>query len=107
MEKTKLDILLRVEPGSLGPDGLDFVEGFCQVAEKAMQQTRGTHFNWEIVPRYDKSLPEITYFINQKRLSDERIEQWLERLGTNMAEMEESSMLAISNLIDRYLGHKY
>ena len=28
-------------------------------------------------------------------------------LGTNLDEMEEASMLAISNLIDRYLGHNY
>ena len=106
-DETKLDVLIRVEPGSLGPDGAEHVERFCKLAQQVMQKTQGANYMWEIVPRYDKSLPELTYYLNSKRLSHEMAEQWLEGLGTSLDEMEEASMQAISDLIDRYLGHKY
>ncbi|GAA0286578.1 hypothetical protein [Psychrosphaera haliotis] len=104
---TKLSVLVRVEPGSLGPDGLDHVEGYCVVANKYFQKLYPQLIEWQIVPRYDKSLPEIDFCLNKKRLTLEQTNKMLELIDQNEEDFESETMEHISNLIDKYLGHQY
>ena len=65
-----LDVTVRVEPGSLGPDGKDHVEMYCKFAQKAFNKYGAKYANWSIVPRYDKKLPEMELSLRDKRLTD-------------------------------------
>ena len=103
----QLTVLIRVEPGSLGPDGIEHVEGFCQVCQKVFEKTADNNFVWQIVPRYDKTLSEFSLSINGKRLSDSKAEQLLSIYSLNFDELEEKSMEKVSQLIDKFLGHEY
>ena len=103
----RLEVLIRVEPGSLGPDGKDKVEAFCTLAQRVMQQTRGKHFDWNVIPRYDKTLAEFSLRHGQRSLNSQRAEQALAYFDTTPDQLESDSMDRISNLIDRFLGHKY
>mgnify|MGYP000403610622 CR=1 FL=1 len=102
-----LTILIRVEPGSLGPDGLDHIESFCQFCQKVFSKTTSKNLDWQIIPRYDKTLPEMSVLLNNKHLNIDKAEQLLALYQLSFDELEENSMERISNLIDRYLGHEY
>ncbi len=104
---TKLDILIRVEPGSLGPDGLDHVEDFCLVAKQYYARLYPELANWNVVPRYDKTLPEMTYTLNGRPLSEEQIDKLLNLIGKDEEQIETEVMDYLAKLIDKYLGHQY
>ena len=67
-DSKKLTVVYRVEPGCLGPTGRDNIEAFCDYANKELAPTDSGFVNWEIMPRYDKSLPEMQYLIANKKL---------------------------------------
>ncbi|QEP43300.1 hypothetical protein D5085_09310 [Ectothiorhodospiraceae bacterium BW-2] len=77
---TTLTILFRVEPGCLGPEGQDHIENFCRFASEAFNQTETAWLQWQITPRYDKSLPELQYKIGRKLLSQSQAAQYLQQL---------------------------
>ncbi|GAB2992581.1 hypothetical protein [Psychrosphaera aestuarii] len=104
---TKLCVLLRVEPGSLGPKGLDHVEDYCVVANRYFQKIHNHLITWNVVPRYDKTLPEIDFFINGKHLSSEQANKMLVLINKDEDSLETEAMEHVSNLIDKYLGHQY
>lgn len=106
-QTTKLTIVVRVEPGSLGPQGKDYVEDYCKLAQSAFEKKKGEFAHWSIIPRYDKTLPEIEFLLLGKTLDEAKAEQALNVLDTSVDEVEEHTMEMISTLIDRYLGHKY
>jgi len=106
-QMTKLTITVRVEPGSLGPKGKDYVEDYCKLAQNAFSKKKGDFADWAIIPRYDKTLPEIEFSLLGQTLDEARVSQALQVLDTNIEEVEEHTMEMISQLIDRYLGHKY
>lgn len=51
----KLTVVIRVEPGCLGPDGNSHVKEFCNVAQVEIEPIDSDFVNWEVVPRFDKS----------------------------------------------------
>jgi len=100
----KLNVLFRVEPGCLGPDGIDHVEGFCKFAKKTVSNLDSDYIRWVITPRYDKSLPEMEYKVRNKSLSQERATQYLDTLGKDLDEFEENLQEKLAELIDEFLG---
>ena len=100
----KLTVTFRVEPGCLGPDGLDHIESFCLYAKLEVIELYADFVNWVITPRYDKTLLETEYTTNNKRLSHDKAEKYLRMFGNNLDEFEEQLHEKLSVLIDRYLG---
>lgn len=106
-QANRINVTLRVEPGSLGPDGLDHIEGFCQLAQCFFDKQHVGFLQWQVVPRYDKSLPELQYSVNDKLLNDAQADKMLSIIDKNTDDMDQESMEHIANLIDKYLGHQY
>jgi len=100
----KLNVLFRVEPGCLGPDGINHVEGFCKYAKTAVSRLDSGYIRWIITPRYDKSLPEMEYKIYNKQISEQRAQQYLAALGESLEDFEENLQEKLAELIDEFLG---
>ncbi|WP_216628489.1 hypothetical protein [Pseudoalteromonas caenipelagi] len=100
-EDKRIRLLYRVEPGCLGPTGVDYVEGFCQFANKIIKPPIYASFNF--VPRYDKSLPEREYKVGNKNLSSTQVIAYLDRLDKDKDEFEEQIDDLLSHAIDAYL----
>jgi hypothetical protein len=99
-----LTVLCRIEPGCLGPDGKDHIEGFCLFAQKAMPLIAPKFVSWVIVPRYDKTLPEIQYQLNDRKLTFPQFGKYLEMLEHDPDEFSTQLDDNLANLIDRYLS---
>ena len=100
----KLTVTFRVEPGCLGPDGIDHIEGFCKFAKKEVALLNSDFVRWVITPRYDKSLLETEYKTNNKRLAHDKAEKYLRVFGKELDDFEEHLQDKLSVLIDQYLG---
>jgi hypothetical protein len=105
--ENKLNILIRVEPGSLGPDGLDHVEPFCDVAKRYYSRLYTELVDWDVLPRYDKTLPEMEFTINGRPLTSQQTEKMLQLVNKDEEQIEMEVMDHLAKLIDKYLGHKY
>ena len=82
----QLTVIARVEPGSLGPDGMDKIEDFCRYANHNMVSDGQRYTRWQIIPRYDKTLPEMEYYIQHKKLNNttrQPINQQINRTTNN------------------------
>lgn len=104
-EDKKLNVIFRVEAGCLGPNGEEHINNFCAFAQKEMETIDSEFISWEILPRNDKSLPEMEYIINNKKLSYDKTKRLLDIFNKNMDEFEGSFHEKISNLIEVYLGN--
>jgi len=101
----KITVVIRVEPGCLGPDGNDHVEEFCSVAQIEVEPIDSDFVNWEVVPRFDKSLPEIQYKATNKMLTHDQAAKYLELFNKKLDEFEEHVNEKLAILIDQHLGH--
>ena len=102
----KLTITMRLEPGCLGPDGDEHIDGFCRVVQERLGTVDATFVHWSFIPRHDKSLPEVQYDIAGKRLSESMAQRYLERFGRQFDEFEEQLHDRIAGLIEQYLGRE-
>lgn len=101
----KLNVTFRVESGCLGPEGDSLIDEFCNFAQQEVETLNADFVNWEIVPRHDKSLPEMEYKISNKKLSHDKAERYLELFEKELNEFEEHLHEKIAILIDLHLGH--
>ena len=104
-EDKKLTVIFRVESGSLGPDGVDHVEPFCQQANEVFKTIDSDFIKWQIVPRHDKSLAEMAFKVLNKNLTHDQAEQYLAVFGKNLEEFEDRLIQTLSQLVGDYLGH--
>ncbi|MCK5648982.1 MAG: hypothetical protein KAI22_08895 [Gammaproteobacteria bacterium] len=104
-QEKKLMVLFRLEPGCLGPDGKDHIEQFCQLAQQEFKSLHSDFVHWDIVPRHDKSLPEMQYKINNKKLSHDKAEKFLNIFHKNLNDFEDQLHKKLAVFIDQYLGH--
>ncbi len=104
-QEKKLTVLFRVEPGSLGPDGSEHVGKFCDFAQKEFELIDSDFIHWEIVPRYDKSLPEMEYRVGVKILTHDKAEKYLKIFEKILDEFEDDLVKTLSRLIGQFLGH--
>lgn len=102
----KLTVICRVEPGCLGPEGGNYIEGFCAFAQQEFASINSDFVHWEIVPRYDKSLPEMQYNISNKKLSHNKAAKYLEIFKKNIDAFEAHLNEKLVYLIDQYRGHQ-
>jgi len=101
----KLTVLFRVEAGLLGPKGAEHVEAFSKFAENKLMSLDSDYIHWEMVPKYDKSIPEMEYMINGKKLSHDKAAKYLEVFEQDLDEFEQHLASSISRLIEEFLRH--
>jgi hypothetical protein len=100
----QLTVIARVEPGSLGPDGLDKIEGFCRHANQNMVSVGQRYTRWRIIPRYDKTLPEMEYYIQHKKLNNFQVSKYLGFFQTDLEVFEEAFSVHLTLVIEQYLN---
>ncbi|WP_417760718.1 hypothetical protein [Shewanella sp.] len=99
-----ITVLYRVEPGCLGPAGMDYIEAFCAYAQTEFEKLAYDAMNWSIAPRYDKTLPEIQYQLAGKSLSKTQATLYFTKKGLELERFEELLELKIADLIEKHLG---
>lgn len=104
-EEKKLTVVFRVEPGSLGPEGSDSVVAFCQYCHSQLFAIGGDLIRCEIIPRDDKSLPELEYRVRGQQLSDLQAKKYLAALGGDLEIFEDGLLDKMEGLIEDYMGH--
>lgn len=104
-QEKKLTVLFRLEPGCLGPKGEELIDKFCQLAQKEFESLHSDFLQWDIVPRNDKSLPEMQYQINNKKLSQDKAAKFLDIFNKDLGEFENQVHKKLAAFIDQYLGH--
>lgn len=97
-----LNLLMRIEPGCLGPDGAEHVERFCQFAQAPFNRLGGEAMSWRLTPRYDKQLPEIEYWLNTHRLSAAQAKRYLAIHQVDLEQEEENISELLSELIEQF-----
>ena len=98
-------VVCRIEPGCLGPDGKERIQAFCDFAQAQVEPIDADFVHWELVPRYDKSLPEMQYKIRNKKMTHDQAAKYLELFNKDLDEFEGHLHEKISHLVDEYLGH--
>jgi hypothetical protein len=100
----KLSIIFRVEPGCLGPQGSAHVSGFCDFAQQECHSLESDYIDWNIVPRNDKSLPEIEFALAGKKISSSQAEKYLILFDKKLDAVEEHLGDRLETLIVRFLS---
>lgn len=102
----KLEVFYRVEPGCLGPQGKNQIEAFCQFAQTAVTNLDADYVHWNIIPRYDKSLPEMEYKVLSKRLSHQQAQRYLDVFRQELDQFEEHLHERLTDLIEDFLQRR-
>ncbi|SFC29199.1 hypothetical protein [Pseudoalteromonas denitrificans] len=97
----KLSVLFRLEPGCLGPEGAELIEGFCNFANSNINEL--PYASYQFVPRFDKNLPEWEYKINSRNLNNDRVSSYLAIFGQVKNQFEESLEEQVTEYIEIYL----
>ena len=103
-EDKKMIVTFRVEPGSLGPEGAEYVVEFCEFAQIQLQACATAHITWSIVPRYDKSLPEMGFQVSTKKLTRAQAMQYLNIFNEKLADFEDQLEDHLEAIINQYFG---
>ncbi len=102
--KVTIDVLYRLEPGCLGPTGTEHVEPFCALANKAISHFMTDMVTCRMEPRYDKSLPEISYSMGNKTLSHDQAANCLQVFDLQLDDFEDQLHDKVSHLTVQYLA---
>lgn len=100
----KLIVTFRVEPGCLGPEGCKHVDAFCRTALQELNKVHNRFIQWDVVPRHDKTTPEMDYSIQGKRLTRAQAERYLSLFGQEIESFENLIFDALPTLIDDFFG---
>ncbi len=84
----QLSIIYRLEPGCLGPDGTEKIDAFCQIAQQHFQQQTHLHVGLQLIPRNDKSLPEMEFEFAGKKLNREQAQKYLDLFNEDLETFE-------------------
>ncbi len=101
----KLCVTYRVEPGCLGPEGAKHVVQFCQYAQENIKTLDSDYILWNIVPRDDKTLPEMQYNVVGKRMNHAQAEKYLEVFEKSLDEFEGHLEDKLAEFIEAFMGH--
>ncbi|QBF81379.1 hypothetical protein EXU30_00700 [Shewanella maritima] len=102
----QLTILYRLEPGCLGPDGVDHIEAFCLLVQKALAAKGNVHYKWQVVPRFDKSKPEIQFTLNGKSLTEQQAQKYLSMLTIELDNVIDGFEDMLTKMINQYIARK-
>jgi hypothetical protein len=100
----KMTVIFRMEPGSLGPDGEEYINEFCDFAQIQLQACADKYINWAIVPRLDKRLVEMEFQLANKKLTLAKATQYLAVFGESFDHFEEQLENNLEAIINQYFG---
>lgn len=103
-ENKKMSVIFRVEPGSLGPNGNEYIKDFCDFAQQQLRACSSDHILWFIEPRLDKKLVEMEFQISAKILPRNKVNQYLKIFGDNLEHFEDQLEDHIEAIINQYFG---
>lgn len=103
-DNKKITITFRIEPGCLGPEGASHVDRFCQQAQQKLQAIFPAFINWQVVPRHDKTLPELDYGVTGRPLTRDQAGRYLSVFEQDIDQFEEHVFDELPELIDQYFG---
>jgi len=103
-DSKKMTVLFRMEPGSLGPDGAQYISEFCEFAQMQLRACSDAHIHWVIVPRTDKSLAEMEFQLSSKKLTSAKAGQYLAVFGQNFDDFEEQLEDNLEAIVNQYFG---
>ncbi|WP_409426075.1 hypothetical protein [Pseudoalteromonas sp. RW-H-Ap-1] len=96
----KIRLMYRVEPGCLGPDGVDHIEDFCRFANKHIKSPYYAQLLF--LPRYDKQKDERQYSVKNRNLSQVQAKAYLNHFDIDIEEFEEQLDELLTKAIDLY-----
>ncbi len=103
-EDKKLTVIVRVEPGCLGPEGMSHIEDFCKFVY-SKEAALNYHFvNWSFIPRYDKALPEFAFQIGSRDISSDMADKYLRIFSRELDAFEDELHDHLANYIEEYLA---
>ena len=103
-ENNKITVIFRIEPGCLGPEGPTHVDKFCVQARAQLQGKHQSFINWEVVPRHDKTLPEMDFAIQGKGLTREFASRYMDHFNVNLDDFEMAVFDELPEMIDQFFG---
>ncbi|XOV77346.1 MAG: hypothetical protein ACFHVJ_10320 [Aestuariibacter sp.] len=98
----KLHVLFRVEPGCMGPAGLDHIQEFIKFAQDEVERFHPEFVHWEIVARMNKKLPEMQYKVGNKNLTHDKAARYLDHFDQCLDDFEEELHDLIAELVDKF-----
>ena len=103
-EEKKITVIFRIEAGCLGPQGISHVAKFCAKAHQSFSNLNSGFMNWKIIPRHDKSLPELDYSIAGRPLTREHASKYLQHFDLEIDKFEMELFDKLPEMIDQYFG---
>lgn len=101
-EQKKLVVTYRVEGGCLGPKGHEHIVNFCDYAQANIENTSSNFIKLNIVPRLDKTLPEIQFNVLSKKVTYAQAEKYVGVFGQNLEDFEGKLSDELTRLIQSY-----
>ena len=103
-ENRKMLVIFRMEPGSLGPDGSQYINEFCEFTQTQLQAGASHFIHWSILPRFDKTLPEMEFQISGKKLTRKQAGQYLALFSKTLEHFEDQLEDNLEAIINQYFG---
>ena len=104
MNQNKLTVCLRIESGCLGKNGATHVEDFCLFAAKHTQHYYSDDIIWQYQPKEDKLLPEMDFYVKNKRLTRQQAQRYL-KVATSietLIQLEDNIQLKLIELVEQF-----
>ena len=105
LQDKKLRLTVRVESGCLDPNGVDVIDDFCRLEQKEFESFYANFIHWQIVPRHNVALPEVSYHIDNKKLDSAKATKYLTLFERDLASIETELEEKLAALINLYLGY--
>ena len=93
-----------MEPGSLGPDGSQYIKEFCEFAQVQLQACAPFYIIWAIIPRFDKSLAEMEFQLSNKKLTSTKANQYLSVFNESLNNFEDQLDDNLEAIVNQYFG---
>ncbi|STQ75417.1 hypothetical protein [Grimontia hollisae] len=104
-ENMKIQVVCRLEPGCLGPEGASKIDEFCQYILDDMSTLSTGFITLAVVPRNDKSLPEMQFNVLGKKMKREQAGKYLQGFGKSLDDFESELEEKLEVLIEKFMGY--
>lgn len=101
-DNKKLAVTYRVEGGCLGPQGKTHIDKFCEYAQENIENPYANFIKLIIIPRHDKSLPEMQFNVLTKKVNHQQAEKYLSLFEQNLDAFECQLSDELTHLINAY-----
>lgn len=101
-DNKKLAVTYRVEGGCLGPVGHTHIVKFCEYAQENINNPYSNFIKLIIIPRHDKSLPEMQFNVLSKKVNHLQAEKYLSLFNQNLEDFECQLSDELTRLIQAY-----